>query len=141
MKVSYLGIGTGLLSILGLAHAQTSGIWLDWNHSVVRPGNTYKLGWEIKRDYTLKLLLVKQFDGGWTSEQTLFQDQEGTPPGGAFIWTVPTEYESGANYGLWLDGDNVPYDQEGYANLTEWFQISDKEPNDDSTLLQLIEQD
>lgn len=51
MKVSYLGIGTGLLSILGLAHAQTSGIWLDWNHSVVRPGNTYKLGWEIKRDY------------------------------------------------------------------------------------------
>ncbi|KAK6373893.1 hypothetical protein LTS17_007862 [Exophiala oligosperma] len=128
MKLSCLAMGTGLLSILEIAYAQTSGIWLDWPYSVVHPNHTYELGWEIKRRYTLELLLVKQFDGGWTAEEKLWSDEEGKPPGGSYNWTVPTEYEPGANYGLWLHGEDVPDDQQGYANLTEWFQISSNEP-------------
>ncbi|KIW10144.1 hypothetical protein PV08_11105 [Exophiala spinifera] len=127
MKLSNLGIGTGLLSVLGLTQAQTSGVWLEWSHRDVHPNHTYEIGWEIKRNYTLQLLLVKQFDGGWTGEDLIWKDQEGTPPGGSYNWTVPSEYEPGANYGLWLYGENVPFDGEGYANLTEWFQISDEE--------------
>ena len=41
-----------------------------------------------------------------------------------YLW-LPHSQLNSFNYALWLNGENWPLDRGGYANLTEYFGVTD----------------
>lgn len=84
---------------------------------------------------TLELRLVQNNGHGWASIDILWEDVISRSPGGAYSWTVGRGHESGSGYGLWLNGQGIPDDTIGYADLTEWFEIEEDSGNEGSAEL------
>ena len=72
----------------------------------------------------MALALVQQCNHlpgcAWQKVQELFSNRITKPPGDNFTWVVEDDLEPGSGYALWLDG-------EGYADLSQWFEIEDAE--------------
>ncbi|KAI7215728.1 hypothetical protein KC333_g5271 [Hortaea werneckii] len=116
----------GLLASTGIACAE---IYIDrLPGGVVNPverGVTYHVNYETTRFYKLELLLVRETEDGWAKVDDLFKKRVMPAGKGSYDFTVPETLATDFNYALWLNGDNWPLGGGGYANLTEYFGVTD----------------
>ncbi|KAI7189723.1 hypothetical protein D0869_06435 [Hortaea werneckii] len=124
----------GLLASTGIASAE---IYIDrLPGGVVNPverGVTYHINYETTRFYKLELLLVRETEDGWAKVDDLFKKRVMPAGKGGYDFTVPETLATDFNYALWLNGDNWPLGGGGYANLTEYFGVTDA-PEDQETV-------
>ncbi|KAI7231348.1 hypothetical protein KC330_g6480 [Hortaea werneckii] len=88
-------------------------------------GVTYHINYETTRFYKLELLLVRETEDGWAKVDDLFKERVMPAGIGGYDFIVPETLATDFNYALWLNGDNWPLSGGGYANLTEYFGVTD----------------
>ncbi|KAI7272801.1 hypothetical protein KC345_g7059 [Hortaea werneckii] len=116
----------GLLASIGIASAE---IYIDrLPGGVVNPverGVTYSINYETTRFYKLELLLVRETEVGWAKVDDLFKKRVMPAGKGGYDLTVPGTLAADFHYALWLNGEDWPLGGGGYANLTEYFGVTD----------------
>jgi len=116
----------GLLASIGVASAE---IYMDrLPGGVVNPverGVTYHINYETTRFYKLELLLVRETEDGWAKVDDLFKKRVMPAGKGGYDFIVPETLATDFKYALWLNGEDWPLGGGGYANLTEYFGVTD----------------
>ncbi|TKA23476.1 hypothetical protein B0A50_07503 [Salinomyces thailandicus] len=110
-------------SVLALAAAANATILVDPVAPTLYAGDEQEVVWTMDQKYTVEVDFVQQTSYGWKTIKQLLDRQKEPTGRYRFDWTVPRRYAgNGKKYAFWVSGSQG---SGGYANLTNWFEISD----------------